>query len=233
MPRVSRRERPGVHLEVGARLHPEPLGSCTRRLRPRDGSASCWAPPLQAAKRFPQTKFATIDYRLRRRRAPKNLRGLLFAEQESGYLAGARRGVRLEDPVSASSAAKHSRRWSSSARATSRREGDQAGHQGPVGLLGVVHRSGQVQGDGPEPVRRPPRTSFSRRPACCGVGALQAAKEKGSGASAWTATRRSWARTSSRARSSASTSRSSDHPRRQGRASSRPATRCSTSRTAA
>jgi basic membrane protein A and related proteins len=45
------------------------------------------ADTLKAAKRFPQTKFATIDYGYGTKGA-KNLRGIIFAEQESGYLAG-------------------------------------------------------------------------------------------------------------------------------------------------
>ena len=51
-------------------------------------AASCsGADTLKAAKRFPQTKFSTIDYGYGTKGA-KNLRGLIFAEQESGYLAG-------------------------------------------------------------------------------------------------------------------------------------------------
>jgi basic membrane protein A len=42
---------------------------------------------LKAAKKFPNTKFATIDFGYGTKGA-KNLRGLIFAEQESGYLAG-------------------------------------------------------------------------------------------------------------------------------------------------
>ena len=45
------------------------------------------ADTLKAAKRFPKTKFATIDYGYGSKGA-KNLRGLIFAEQEAGYLAG-------------------------------------------------------------------------------------------------------------------------------------------------
>jgi basic membrane protein A len=45
------------------------------------------ADTLKAAKRFPQAKFATIDYGYGKKGA-KNLRGLTFAEQEAGYLAG-------------------------------------------------------------------------------------------------------------------------------------------------
>jgi basic membrane protein A and related proteins len=45
------------------------------------------ADTLKAAKRFPTTKFATIDYGYGKKGA-KNLRGLIFAEQEAGYLAG-------------------------------------------------------------------------------------------------------------------------------------------------
>jgi basic membrane protein A and related proteins len=45
------------------------------------------ADTLKAAKQFPNTKFAIIDYGYGKKGA-KNLRGLLFAEQESGYIAG-------------------------------------------------------------------------------------------------------------------------------------------------
>lgn len=45
------------------------------------------ADTLKAAKRFPKTKFAIIDSGYGNKGA-KNLRGLLFAEQESGYIAG-------------------------------------------------------------------------------------------------------------------------------------------------
>jgi basic membrane protein A and related proteins len=41
------------------------------------------------AKRFPKTKFAIIDYPwVALKGKPKNARGLVFAEQEAGYLAG-------------------------------------------------------------------------------------------------------------------------------------------------
>ena len=41
------------------------------------------------AKRFPNTKFAIIDYPWAALKGkPKNVRGLIFAEQEAGYLAG-------------------------------------------------------------------------------------------------------------------------------------------------
>ena len=53
------------------------------------------ADTLKAAKRFPQTKFATIDYGYGTKGA-KNLRGLVFAEQESGLPRRRRRGLRLE-----------------------------------------------------------------------------------------------------------------------------------------
>jgi basic membrane protein A and related proteins len=42
-----------------------------------------------AAKRYPNTKFAIVDYPAALLKGkPKNARGLLFAEQEAGYLAG-------------------------------------------------------------------------------------------------------------------------------------------------
>ena len=41
------------------------------------------------AKRFPKTKFAIVDYPwVALKGKPKNVRGLIFAEQEAGYLAG-------------------------------------------------------------------------------------------------------------------------------------------------
>jgi basic membrane protein A len=40
------------------------------------------------AKRFPNTKFAIVDNTWQTKSKPKNLRGLLFSEQEAGYLAG-------------------------------------------------------------------------------------------------------------------------------------------------
>ena len=41
------------------------------------------------AKRFPNTKFAIVDYPwVALKGKPKNVRGLIFAEQEAGYLAG-------------------------------------------------------------------------------------------------------------------------------------------------
>jgi basic membrane protein A and related proteins len=42
-----------------------------------------------AAKRYPNTKFAIIDFNAAGLKGkPKNVRGLVFAEQEAGYLAG-------------------------------------------------------------------------------------------------------------------------------------------------
>ena len=43
----------------------------------------------QVAKRFPKTKFAIIDYSgVKMKGNPTNVRGLLFKEQEAGYLVG-------------------------------------------------------------------------------------------------------------------------------------------------
>ena len=52
-----------------------------------------------SAKRFPNTKFAIIDFAsgVALKGKPKNVRGLIFAENEAGYLVGARGGDGRED----------------------------------------------------------------------------------------------------------------------------------------
>ena len=52
------------------------------------------------AKRFPKTKFAIIDntgVAKELKGHPKNVRGLLFKEQEAGYLVGFLAGLQVED----------------------------------------------------------------------------------------------------------------------------------------
>ena len=53
------------------------------------------------AKRFPKTKFAIIDNsgaaKDFRRRKPTNVRGLLFKEQEAGYLVGYLAGLQSKN----------------------------------------------------------------------------------------------------------------------------------------
>jgi len=50
------------------------------------------------AKRFPQTKFAIVDFGVEGLKGkPKNVRGLLFKEQEAGYLVGYLAGLRAKN----------------------------------------------------------------------------------------------------------------------------------------
>ena len=97
--------------------HPRQPGRRAGQVRPRRQDASCsrrnadyvpnlgrlvqakydlviavgflMADPVKAvAKKSPDTHLAIIDFSRRRSRKPKNVRGLLFKEQEAGYLAG-------------------------------------------------------------------------------------------------------------------------------------------------
>ena len=50
------------------------------------------------AKRYPRTKFAIIDFNISDLKGkPKNVRGLLFKEQEAGYLVGYLAGLRAKN----------------------------------------------------------------------------------------------------------------------------------------
>jgi basic membrane protein A len=52
----------------------------------------------KVAKSFPNTKFAIIDYsQAAMKSKPKNVAGLLFSEQQSGYLAGYMAGLYVKD----------------------------------------------------------------------------------------------------------------------------------------
>jgi basic membrane protein A len=52
----------------------------------------------KVAKSFPDTKFAIIDYpQADMKSKPQNVAGLLFSEQESGYLAGYMAGLYVKD----------------------------------------------------------------------------------------------------------------------------------------
>ena len=82
-----------LHLEVERGLHPEPhVGGAADDSRPRHlGRLPDGRRDAQVAKRFPNTKFAIIDYPAspaELKGKPTNVRGLLFKEQEAGYLVG-------------------------------------------------------------------------------------------------------------------------------------------------
>ena len=75
------------------------------------------------AAKFPNTKFAIIDVDVTGLKGkPKNVQGLVFKEQEAGYLAGYMAGLYVKDNSgkarSAPSAARRSRRSTTTSRAT-------------------------------------------------------------------------------------------------------------------
>ena len=136
-----------------------------------------------AASKLPHAKFAIIDYSAAALKdKPKNVEGLLFKEQEAGYLAGYLAGLWAKD---------------NNAKVVSTVGGQKippvdhyiAGYQAGAKkaypgdpdaqwLLPGLRRPGQVQGDRPRPDRQ---GLEGRLPVAggCGLGALDAAKEKG------------------------------------------------------
>ena len=173
-------------LEVERRLHPEPA-----RRSPSRSTTSIIAVGFlmadatnTAASKFPNTKFAIVDFSATALKGkPKNVQGLLFKEQEAGYLAGYLAGLWAKDNNaegrSPASAARRSRRSTITSRAT---------RPAPRRPTRASRRSTAT-----------PRTSSTRRSARrsrstrsrkgskvvfqvaggCGLGALDAAKEKG------------------------------------------------------
>ena len=110
------------------------------------------------ATKFPNSKFAIIDVDATSlKHKPKNVEGLLFKEQEAGYLVGYARG-----PVG-EGARRHGgrlrRRPQDPAgrplhrRLPVRREEGRPGHQDAERLLAGLRRPGEVQGDRARPDR--------------------------------------------------------------------------------
>ena len=129
----------------------------------------------QVAKRFPKTKFAIIDnsgVAAELKGKPTNVRGLLFKEQEAGYLVGflagqadrrasvqrpdeARRRRRPQDPAGGPLHRGLLRRCEA---------GQLEGHRHAL-LLAGLRRPGEVQGAGAEPDRQRRRRRLpGRRP---------------------------------------------------------------------
>ena len=109
---------------------------------------------------------------------PKNVRGIVFAEQEAGCLVGRRRGDGLEDerhqlggrPQDPAGRCVHRR-------VPVLREEGQAGHHDAQRLLAGLRRPGQVQGDRAQPDAGQDADVVFQVAGGCGLGALQAAKE--------------------------------------------------------
>ncbi len=133
------------------------------------------------AKRFPDTKFAIIDFPwVALKGKPKNVRGLVFKETEAGYLAGvAAATVAKGAPRQLGRRPGRSRRCRVPRRLQGRREEDERQDEGPLGLLPGLRRS--------RPSARRSRSTRSQQGSKvvfaaaggCGLGALQAAKEQG------------------------------------------------------
>ena len=124
---------------------------------------------------------------------PKNVEGLLFKEQEAGYLAGYLAGLYAKDnnikvdlerrrPEDPAGRPLHRR-------LPGRREGGRPGHQDAERLLAGLRRPGQVQGDRAQPDRaRAPRSS-SRSPASAASARSTPPRRRACRASASTPTR--------------------------------------------
>ena len=154
-----------------------------------------------AAKAFPNTNFAIVDVdQTTLKGKPKNVRGLLFREQEVGYLAGYLGALEAKraggDADQRGRRATRSRRSTGTSRATRRaRRRPCPGTDGQVGLLAGLGRPGEVQGARAQPDRRPARRSSSRSRAAAASARSSRRSSRGSGASASTPTSRSSART--------------------------------------
>ena len=142
----------------------------------------------QVAKRFPKTKFAIIDnsgVAAELKGKPTNVRGLLFKEQEAGYLVGflAAKQV-LAHPYNGQTKLGCRRRPQDPAGRPlhrgllRRREAGQLEGHGHALLLAGLRRPGEVQGAGAEPDRQR-RGAVFQVAGQCGLGVLSAAKEKG------------------------------------------------------
>ena len=108
------------------------------------------------AKRFPNTKFAIVDVSAPFMKGkPKNVRGIVFAEQEAGCLAGVASARTSEDERD-----RLGRRSQDPARRRVHRgvpvlrEEAQAEHHHAERLLAGLRRPGQVQGSRAQPARR-------------------------------------------------------------------------------
>ena len=110
------------------------------------------------AKKFPNNDFAIVDFSASALKGkPKNVEGLLFKEQEAGYLAGYLAGLWAKDN-NADTVSTRRRPEDPAGRPLHRglpggREGRQPGHQDAQRLLAGLRRPGEVQGDRARPDR--------------------------------------------------------------------------------
>ena len=111
-----------------------------------------------AAKKFPDTSFAIVDVdQTTLKGKPANVQGLLFREEQVGYLAGYL--AALEAKRAGGERDQRRRRLQGAARRPvhrrlqGRRDRGRPGDEGEVGVLAGLGRPGQVQGAGAEPDR--------------------------------------------------------------------------------
>ena len=148
-------------LEVERRLHPEPADARASR-----STTSTIAVGFLMARRdrhrrqasSPTTNFAIVDFSAAALKGkPKNVEGLLFKEQEAGYLAGYLAGLWAKDN-NANTISTRRRPEDPAGRPLhrglpGRRQGGQPGHQDAERLLAGLRRPGEVQGDRAQPDR--------------------------------------------------------------------------------
>ena len=159
------------------------------------------------AKQFPDTNFAIIDFdQTAMKSKPKNVRGLLFKEQEAGYLVGYLAGLVDQRGGGLAAGDRLGRRAEDSAgRPVHRglpggRQKGQPGDHDAERLLAGFRRPGEVQRARTRPDRaRGARRSF-RSPASAVSVLSPPRRRRTSAGSASTPTRRTSASTSSRAR---------------------------------
>ena len=111
------------------------------------------------ATKFPDTNFAIIDFpQAGLKGKPANVRGLLFKENEAGYLAGYLSGLVVKDKggdqvISSVGGQKIPPVDALHRRLPGGREGVQPADQGAQRLLAGLRRPGEVQGDRAQPHR--------------------------------------------------------------------------------
>ena len=110
------------------------------------------------AKSFPKSHFAIVDVSNADEGSAKNVEGLLFKEQEVGYLAGYAAALAAKakgaNAVSSVGGQKQPPGRPLHRRLPGRCEGRGAGHQDAEQLLAGLREPGEVQGDRAQPDRR-------------------------------------------------------------------------------
>ena len=136
------------------------------------------------AKRFPNTRFAIVDVANGDLAGkPKNVLGLLFREEQVGYLAGYLAGLEAKRLPGQGRGQLGRGREAAAGRPLRRRlpggreEGGPERHRRQR-LLAGLQRPGEVQGDRAEPDRRRVASRCSQVAGGCGLGALDAARER-------------------------------------------------------